>query len=203
MRLTFPNVLALLWLLEPGDAFVRDVGKPSSLSRITSKLQVSIGLGPEKVEGDDEGQNVVEELGYEIPDHEAYRTSRRSKIDEQCDKWFGALLGTEDDKGILGSLADDARKLLLTPVPLVNEVGVIVQRIHVQKPLDDEEWTPYVSTKLPWTPLTPAFGLEEFGLPTPRRNAETWRHFDVSGMVGQDYSGSTEGNGGSSFVFRE
>lgn len=63
------------------------------------------------------------------------------------------------------------------------------------KPIEDEEWTPYVSTKLPWTPLTPAFGLEEFGLPVPRRNAETWRHFDVSGMVTQDYSGTTNGNG--------
>jgi hypothetical protein len=52
-----------------------------------------------------------------------------------------------------------------------------------------------VSTKLPWTPLTPAFGLEEFGLPIPRRNAETWRHFDVAGLVEQDYSGSTEGTG--------
>ncbi len=65
----------------------------------------------------------------------------------------------------------------------------------VLKPRDDEDWTPYVNTKLPWTPLTPSFGLEEFGLPTPRRNAETWRHFDVAGMVAQDYSGSTEGNG--------
>ena len=43
--------------------------------------------------------------------------------------------------------------------------------------------------------MTPAFGLEEFGLPVPRRNAETWRHFDVSGMVTQDYSGTTYGNG--------
>lgn len=48
-----------------------------------------------------------------------------------------------------------------------------------------------MSTKLPWTPLTPAFGLEEFGLPIPRRNAETWRHFDVAGLVGQKYSGNT------------
>jgi Fe-S cluster assembly scaffold protein SufB len=58
-------------------------------------------------------------------------------------------------------------------------------------PRDHEEWTPYVSPKLPWTPLTPAFGLEQFGLPIPRRNAETWRNFDVSGLVEQDYSGVT------------
>ena len=67
--------------------------------------------------------------------------------------------------------------------------------LQVALPTDDEEWTPYVSTKLPWTPLVPAFGLEEFGLPTPRRNAETWRQFDVSGMVNQDYSGSCEDSG--------
>jgi Fe-S cluster assembly scaffold protein SufB len=37
--------------------------------------------------------------------------------------------------------------------------------------------------------------LEEFGLPVPRRNAETWRHFDVARMVEQDYFDSTKGNG--------
>lgn len=67
--------------------------------------------------------------------------------------------------------------------------------LQVELPQDDPEWTPYVATKLPWTPLTPAFGLEEFGVPIPRRNAETWRHFDVPGMVEQDYSGTPEGNG--------
>jgi hypothetical protein len=46
----------------------------------------------------------------------------------------------------------------------------------------------------------PAFGLEEYGLPVPRRNAETWRHFDVPGMVNQDYSGATEGVGTLLFV---
>ena len=59
---------------------------------------------------------------------------------------------------------------------------------QVELPTDNEDWTPYVTTQLPWTPLTPAFGLEQFGLPVPRRNAETWRHFDVVGMVQQDYS---------------
>lgn len=70
-----------------------------------------------------------------------------------------------------------------------------IYAIQERLPRDDEEWTPYVSTKLPWTPLTPAFGLEEFGLPTPRRNAEAWRHFDVASMVAQDYSGVCQGNG--------
>jgi hypothetical protein len=100
----------------------------------TSQLQVSIGLGPDKkLEEDGEEGTTTEQVAaekrelvpgvdYEIPDHEAFRTSRRSKLDEQCDEWFGSLLGGEDDKGIMGSLADGARKTLLTPVPLINEV---------------------------------------------------------------------------------
>lgn len=76
-----------------------------------------------------------------------------------------------------------------------SNLNVLLLYIQVQAPLDTEEWTPYVTTRLPWTPLTPAFGLEEFGLPTPRRNAETWRHFDVAGMVEQDYSLLPEGIG--------
>eukprot|EP00537_Pseudo-nitzschia_pungens_P002756 CAMPEP_0172362256 /NCGR_PEP_ID=MMETSP1060-20121228/5899_1 /TAXON_ID=37318 /ORGANISM="Pseudo-nitzschia pungens, Strain cf. cingulata" /LENGTH=680 /DNA_ID=CAMNT_0013084711 /DNA_START=264 /DNA_END=2306 /DNA_ORIENTATION=- len=162
----------------------------SSVIPSSSSLGVSIGLGPEQAVEEEEGEGKEKELvagvDYEVPDHEAYRTSRRSKLDEQCDQWFGALLGDESQSGVLGSLADDAREILLTPVPLINEEAL---------PTDHEEWTPYVTTKLPWTPLTPAFGLEEFGLPIPRRNAETWRHFDVSGMVNQDYSGSCEVSG--------
>ena len=41
----------------------------------------------------------------------------------------------------------------------------------------------------------PAFGLEEYGLPIVRRNAETWRHFDVVGMIETDYSGVPQGVG--------
>lgn len=52
-----------------------------------------------------------------------------------------------------------------------------------------------MNTKLPWTPLVPAFGLEQFGIPTPRRNAEAWRHFDMVGMIGQNYSGTIQGYG--------
>jgi len=188
-------VLILGIFLRPTSAFTFTSPKnasPGSVHTLESSstptsLGVSVGLGPEQAveEGKDE-KELDAGIDYEIPDHEAYRTSRRSKLDEQCDQWFGALLGDEEDHGVLGSLADDARKVLLTPVPLKNEE---------QLPMDHEEWTPYVATKLPWTPLTPAFGLEEFGLPTPRRNSETWRHFDVSGMVNQDYYGSCERNG--------
>lgn len=184
------NVLPLLCLIPfLGCTLAFTVTPCTSTNRVSpvtssSSLSVSIGMGPEQaVEEEDKKTGLVPGVDYEVPDHESFRTSRRSKLDEQCDQWYGALLGDETQHGVLGSLADDAREILLTPVPLVNEEAL---------PNDHEEWTPYVSTKLPWTPLTPAFGLEEFGLPIPRRNAETWRHFDVSGMVNQDYSGICE-----------
>jgi hypothetical protein len=108
-------------------------------SSTTSSLRVSIGLGPESDLTDEEAEDgersegyknnkkikkkeLVAGVDYEVPDHESYRLSRRSNLDEQCDKWFGDLLGNEDQQGIMGSLADDARKILTTPVPLINEV---------------------------------------------------------------------------------
>mmetsp|Transcript_9587 Transcript_9587/g.14720 ORF Transcript_9587/g.14720 Transcript_9587/m.14720 type:complete len:674 (-) Transcript_9587:115-2136(-) len=170
------------------DGFAGLAGQ-SSIMRSSSRLHVntgSIGLGPgeQQQEEEQEDAELVAGVDYEIPDHESYRTSRRSKMDEKCDAWFAELLG--DGDGVLGGLAQSARSTLTTPVELKNDEAL---------PLDDEEWTPYVDTKLPWTPLYPAFGLEQFGLPIPRRNAETWRHFDVAGMVGTDYSDLPEGTG--------
>lgn len=166
----------LLLTLSASSAFL--VSRSASTS--PTALCVSIGLGPEQ----DQQNNANEQeeiFVYDIPNHEEYRTSRRSKLDEQCDQWFASLLMSGTDSPCLGVLAEQARSTLETPVPLVNDI---------ERDMEDEEWTPYVSTRLPWTPLVPAFGLEQFGLPVPRRNAETWRHFDVPGMVQQDYSGT-------------
>jgi Fe-S cluster assembly scaffold protein SufB len=60
---------------------------------------------------------------------------------------------------------------------------------------DDEEWTPYKEEYLMSTPITPAFGLEQYGLPIPRRNADAWRFFDVPGLIGTDYSGTPTDTG--------
>jgi hypothetical protein len=120
LELTSTLVLALL-LSDPTSAFTQrwGVGKGSTRT-VSSQLHVSVGLGPQKKEN--EKKVLVAGVDYEVPDHESYRTSRRSKLDEKCDEWYGTLLGAEEDKGILGSLTDDARKILMTPVPLVNEV---------------------------------------------------------------------------------
>jgi len=176
-------VLSFLNLHDTTLAFSQGWGQQSGAALKSTALHVSIGLGPEE-SSSVEVKEPVPGVDYEVPDHESYRTSRRSKLDEQCDSWFESLMG--EGHGVLGPLAEEARKTLNTPVPLINEQ---------QLPRDHEEWTPYVSPQLPWTPLTPAFGLEQFGLPIPRRNAETWRHFDVAGLVAQDYSGSTENTG--------
>ncbi|KAL7579757.1 hypothetical protein ACA910_021896 [Epithemia clementina (nom. ined.)] len=150
-------------------------------------LFVSIGLGPEKTDeggekgGPSETKELVAGVDYIIPNHEEYRTSRRSAMDAQCDAWFGALLNGTKEFGCLprDQVVAPVKKILMTPVPLVNDKEL---------PQDDPDYTPFVNTRLPWTPLVPAYGLEEYGLPIPRRNAETWRHFDVAGMIQRDYS---------------
>ena len=183
-------------------------GVSSAFSRADRKahhqLFVSIGLGPEQQVGGDDAATtttkpeLVPGVDYEIPNHEEYRTARRSDLDTQCDAWFANLLSSAsttgaDDKeygsaGIPAPLRQAAHSVLTTPVPLVNEVEL---------PVDHPDYTPFVSTRLPWTPLYPAYGLEEFGLPIPRRNAEPWRHFDVVGMIQQDYSLDTPPGQGS------
>ena len=114
----------------------------TSSTRSTTQRHVSIGLGPEK---QDDGRPIVEStnqplipgVDYEIPDHDAFRTSRRSPIDETCDEWFASLLGKDgmnngdDDNDntpvepnhfFLRDIAIAARTKLLTPVELKNEV---------------------------------------------------------------------------------
>jgi hypothetical protein len=131
----------------------------------TTSLAVSIGLGPEKKGSTDRRvDTLVAGVDYEIPDHESHRLDRRSKLDERCDEWFGNLL--KGDVGVLqGTIAESVKTRLMTLPKLVNQV---------EKPYDDPEWTPYVNTKLPWSVIHPSYGLEAYGLPIPRRNAETF-----------------------------
>ena len=67
--------------------------------------------------------------------------------------------------------------------------------LQPQLSFGDDNWTPYVSKIQPGTPILPAYGLEQYGLPIVRRNGEAWRQFDVTGLVGTDYSGSVAGTG--------
>lgn len=148
----------------------------------TTTLGATIGLGPDPNETKELARKdkLVAGVDYEIPDHEAHRLDRRTKIDERCDEWFASLLRAP--AGCLGdTLCQQARKRLETLPVLRNEF---------EKDTEDPEWTPYVSTALPWSILRPAYGLEAFGLPIPRRSAETWRHFDVPNMVAGEMDGS-------------
>lgn len=113
-------VLSLVCLNDPTFAFTQAWRGHSIVELKHTELHVSIGLGPEKGK-DDEVKELVPGLDFEVPDHESYRTSRRSKLDEQCDNWFESLMGNEI--GIMGSLAEDAKTILMTPVPLVNEAS--------------------------------------------------------------------------------
>eukprot|EP00566_Odontella_aurita_P007426 CAMPEP_0113570142 /NCGR_PEP_ID=MMETSP0015_2-20120614/24803_1 /TAXON_ID=2838 /ORGANISM="Odontella" /LENGTH=706 /DNA_ID=CAMNT_0000472887 /DNA_START=133 /DNA_END=2253 /DNA_ORIENTATION=- /assembly_acc=CAM_ASM_000160 len=197
--LLLSTLLSAASAFAPAASFVHRSGSVSAAAggaRSATRLGVSIGLGPGEDEvaadeeaaapsGDDDSAEIEE------PDHELFRTSRLSKADEKCDEWFGSLLGAEDEEGqmngmILGEISEEARRRILT-LPELKREPVLTR--------EDEEWTPYFSKPLPGSPILPAYGLEQFGLPVPRKNADAWRQFDVAGMVGQDYSGIAEGAG--------
>ena len=112
-----------LMLTSGSTAFTHDWCTKSVSTFRSKQLHVSIGLGPD--EQKDESRDLVPGVDYEVPDHESFRTSRRSKLDEQCDKWFESLVG--DEYGTLGSLAEDAKALLMTQTPLVNEVHSVLR----------------------------------------------------------------------------
>eukprot|EP00586_Coscinodiscus_wailesii_P003506 CAMPEP_0172483906 /NCGR_PEP_ID=MMETSP1066-20121228/11122_1 /TAXON_ID=671091 /ORGANISM="Coscinodiscus wailesii, Strain CCMP2513" /LENGTH=753 /DNA_ID=CAMNT_0013248087 /DNA_START=110 /DNA_END=2371 /DNA_ORIENTATION=- len=129
------------------------------------------------------------------PDHELHRKDRLSDIDRTCDEWFEDLLGgsgdDEEEKGFLGGVSATMRERLLTPVKLEHDPP----RQWFVGFQDDEDWSPYGHFRLPGEIIYPAFGLETFGLPVIRQFAECWRHFDVPGLVNQDYSLTPEGTG--------
>jgi Fe-S cluster assembly scaffold protein SufB len=145
---------------------------------------VSIGLGPSE-EQPDVGEGIdyskwVAGVDYEIPNHEDHRLDRMTALDRQCDDWFRALLPNKEEAsgGVFADtpLWSSLYQTLTTPPPLDKNPVELADTSH-------EDWTPYMSTKLPWSVLSPAYGTEQFGLPTPRRNAEAWRQFDVAGLV--------------------
>jgi len=142
-----------------------------------STLFVSIGLGP----GADEDQiqkTVVETEDLPEPDHELFRDSRLSDFDKKCDAWYGSLLSGES---FLGAVSEEASRRINTLVKL--ERQPVIEH-------GEENWTPYQQNILPGSPILPSFGLEQYGLPTPRKNAEAWRQFDVPGLIATDYSGN-------------
>ena len=138
------RITVLVALLQPVVAFtaVRPEAaaapknkKEPSTTHPSSALHVSIGLGSGEPNKTLEEKELVAGVDYEIPNHEEHRLDRRSKLDEQCDAWFGKLM--EGDHGSFPDLAQDAYQKLTTLPVLRNDV---------EKPSDDPEWTPYVNT---------------------------------------------------------
>lgn len=171
--------------------------------RYASKTALgAVGLGPDQTSDAEEGTVVVAEApeGYSsvitgedgeflklVTDHDPNRLKRMSDSDTRADDWFGKLLGEDGvDGSFLGSVSAEARSRLLTPVELKDDPVLTY---------GDEDWTPYVTKRLPTSNLYPAYGLENFGLPTPRRGAEAWKQFDVAGLIDTDYSTSPDGVG--------
>jgi hypothetical protein len=128
----FTTVTIALLATTSASAFVstattRNAATVSTTTSTTRLFISSIGLGPSK---EDEQQRMelaneyvwVEGVDYEIPNHEEYRLSRRSQLDEKVDAWFEKLLATDEQVGVLGKIAVDMKERLLTPVELVNDV---------------------------------------------------------------------------------
>ena len=189
---------------------VQPILTPPSTKTSSTSLAVSIGLGPED-EGDKDASSVKTateqkaidnkanpfdanriifgEDGQPLPhitDFDPYRISRMSNSDRDADAWFKSLLDSPGES-YLGVVSERHLEKLMSKVELVDE--------PVLQYGEDEEWTPYVTRRLPTSPLYPAYGLETYGLPILRRGAEAWRHFDVNGLIALDYSTRPEGIG--------
>ena len=192
---------------------------PRSSSPSPSRLGVSIGRGPESdgssatksnpgAPPDDDVESesskkfgksfdpydpdivVLGEDGLPLPhitDFEPYRESRMSQSDRAADAWFASLLESPGGDAFLGAVSRTHMDRLTTKPVLVDE--------PVLRYGEDEEWTPYVSRRLPTSPLYPAYGLETYGLPVPRRGAEAWKNFDVTGLVSVGYPARPDGTG--------
>mmetsp|Transcript_11533 Transcript_11533/g.21553 ORF Transcript_11533/g.21553 Transcript_11533/m.21553 type:complete len:672 (+) Transcript_11533:69-2084(+) len=184
----FITILVSLSISRHAGAF----STPSSLYKVChtdTSLRVSIGLGPE-AEGKGDQVKINEENGEEEaiiaePDHELFRESRLSQFDRDCDDWYGRIL-KQGEPSLLGKVSEEALRRILTLPKLEREPKL---------PVGHEDWTPYKETLLPGSPILPSYGLEQYGLPIVRRNAEAWRQFDVTGLVGTDYSGSVAETG--------
>lgn len=148
-------------------------------------LKVSIGLGPEAENREDIVQVSQENEEIVEPDHELFRETRLTEFDRTCDDWYSRIL-KQGEPSHLGKVSEEALRRILTLHKLEREPEV---------PVGHEDWTPYKMKVLPGSPILPAYGLEQYGLPMVRRNAEAWRQFDVTGLVGTDYSGTVAGTG--------
>jgi len=154
----------------------------------SSALSMAFGLGPKQLSEEEQANYFEQEqIDYAEPDHELFRKSRLTKIDQQADDWFASLLGNVDngndsmDRYPLGDVSKNVMKRILTPIVLQQDPLL---------PEDHPDWRPkaLIIRVLPWKPIVPAYGLETYGLPVPRRGAEAWRHFDLPGMLATDYS---------------
>lgn len=200
----FDTRLLLLLLLPATHSFLTPTSRIIAPTHLPSPLSVSIGTGDTsetkydnftRFVGDEEYdfkwncEYTPKERGVVEPDHELYRKTRLRSMDVTCDEWFEDLLGDKTER--LGRVSTEMWDRLHTPVELVKD-PVRQWFIGFQ---EDEEWSPFGHYRLPGEKIYPAFGLENYGLPVVRQLAETWRHFDVPGLVRQDYSLTPEGTG--------
>jgi len=186
------SVFSSLWIVDvclvhafvPSDLPSR-IMTTNSMRRNTKLYNIGLGPEPDNVIFSPNGP--VGDIEVEIveePDHELYRTARMTDFCKTVDEWYGSLLTGEGS--FLGEVSADALKRIETPVKLKKEFNI---------PNTSKDWNPYHMGKLPGSIVYPAYGLETYGLPTPRRKAEAWKTFDLKGLVSCDYSETQKGVG--------
>jgi len=157
---------------------------PSSFTRVSQSTALkAIGLGPGKEE--ETKLATVDDKDIEEPDHELFRDSRLSDFDRKCDDWYGKILN-QSQPSFLGKVSEEALRRINT-LPKLEREPVLE--------IGSENWTPYKGNSRKGTPILPSYGLEQYGLPVPRKNGEAWRQYDVPGLIGTDYFGSPTGTG--------
>ena len=160
----------------------------------SSALFVSVGLGPKPgAPKEEETEDYFIKSLSEMPVTEEARTERMTQVDRDCDAWFASLLG------------DTTATTTTTPFPEYITKPIRDKLFQQVMPQDcseevvwdrsDELWTPYGEQHLIGSVFRPPFGLENYGIPIPRRGAEAWRHFDVGSMVTIDYGNLPNGYG--------
>ena len=130
-------ILSLITNKDNVSSFTTNIKRSSSFTTTTtSSLHMSFGLGPgstEEVDATSVKEEKIEGIDYVVPNHELFRKTRLTKIDEQADDWISTLLGSIDDNDNddsgrypLGDVSKNIMKRILTPVTLQEDVSLYV-----------------------------------------------------------------------------
>lgn len=209
MRLAFPAA-ALAIITQSSSCLAFTSAPKSSSSFLTTSNQRcnpstilhAIGLGPsEKIKAEIRQKELdLEKVVWVGP---GPRDTRQSSVDLKTDAWYAALLGDAiDNRDRVGDgMFEDTSSAQLVSQELFREINEpdVYTEFPPKKPTKEGAmeygFTRYYQRRLPDTPWLPPFGIEKYGIVMPRRGAEAWKQFDLTGLVQQEYQHLPESYG--------